>query len=249
LSEVFERRFSFCEWYQEPGCCRQMPCAVTGFATEAERTGHLALRMVASHDFQLEDPDYPTGPALQRLVLVRDPLFVLTSWWALDLLTARAPVLRARGLNPEKLFYLHEPAALAEAWGLISEEFVPPAAGALQAWLEGRKAYLLGFARKWAGSVARTETGARVIDYDARSDATLGLLDDWRPRMSAEQQERLDRLQPGGQPRFAHRANPFAGPTPEISGFLEDNAGPFLAVAAAIAREDATGLLKTGSAG
>ena len=64
--------FSFCEWYTEPGCCRQMPCAVTGFATELQ--DRPLVQMLKSHDFKLTDPAFPTDGPIRRTHLDTKPL-------------------------------------------------------------------------------------------------------------------------------------------------------------------------------
>ena len=51
FESVLSNNFSFCEWYWETGCCKKMPCALTGYAKECERTKTSKLRMTKSHDF------------------------------------------------------------------------------------------------------------------------------------------------------------------------------------------------------
>lgn len=242
LKTIIGNGFSFCEWYQEPGCCRKMPCAVTGYATGTDKAAGMTLRMVKSHDFQLTNIAYPTHAVLRRLILVRDPLFVLTSWWNLDLLATNGALLRALGLNPVLLYFRHEPQILAEAYRAISAEFIPPPLDKLQDWLRRRKAYLLGFVRKWAdpGALSAHQT---LLRYDAISDWVLTLLHGQEQSLSEDQKDRLDSYRTTRETGFVLRRDPFAAPTPELAAFLQTHADLFRLTALETAAEDSTGTL------
>lgn len=63
LEAALGERFGYCEFYQEPGCCRQFPCAKPS----------AALFMQKSHDFGLTDPLWP-APIMKRIVQYRSPI-------------------------------------------------------------------------------------------------------------------------------------------------------------------------------
>ena len=130
MKRTFERilgsAFSFCEWYQEPGCCRRMPCIYSVEDAGAAGTG--SLRMLKSHDFDLDDPVYPVTPGLRRLILTREPIFVLTSNWFLQSLDRNKELLERNDIRLSKIFYLHEPAMLQKAYNLL--EMDDPRGGA-----------------------------------------------------------------------------------------------------------------------
>ena len=115
LQGVLGPAFRFCEWYGEPGCCRQMPCALTCLATPAGPAQAMAqtqatadrpvLRLVKSHDLDLSDPDFAPRGALRRIVLLREPLSLLTSWWTLQILYHNAPLLAAHHIMIDKISY------------------------------------------------------------------------------------------------------------------------------------------------
>ncbi len=103
LQEGFANRFSHCERYQEPGCCKSLPCSLS----HAYGRNDQDLRLVKSHDFQLSDPfPVPTTNSI-TLVAYRHPLFSLASSYLLATCERAAQEL---GLNVKKLNYLHEPA-------------------------------------------------------------------------------------------------------------------------------------------
>ncbi len=79
FSKILDEYFSFCEWYQEPGCCKKMPCTLTGYSQQVEKTQTARLRLTKSHDFALDDPVFLPMFSLRRVILVRQPLHLLTS--------------------------------------------------------------------------------------------------------------------------------------------------------------------------
>jgi septal ring factor EnvC (AmiA/AmiB activator) len=235
FAHLFQDRFSFCEWYQEPGCCKRMPCA---FFPHSAGDG-AALRMLKSHDFDLSDPVYPVTPGLQRLILVRDPLYVLTSHWVLHLLAKNKEILAANDIRFEKIVYLHEPAVLSRAYALLDEAAVIPDAEAVAMFLSEQQEYLTGFARKWA--VAAEMPRTYVVPYDKTPLAIEACLAPIREAMSADQRARLDDYTASWRKSFQPRQDPFRGPTPYLSSLLERHSALFRATADAVRDSDSSG--------
>ena len=149
LAQIFQDEFSFCEQYNEVGCCRRYPCALTGFAADCRVRGVAHVRLVKSHDFDLRDPRYLLGRRMERLILTRDPLSLLTSLFALDELARHGSVLRGFGVDVAKILYKHEPAVLSMGWTLLDLHFQPRPADDVARWLQDRAEYLRKFAAKW----------------------------------------------------------------------------------------------------
>ena len=234
LAAVLGGDFSFCEWYQEPGCCRRQPCALTAYADAALERGRPAIRMVKSHDFELDDPDFAPDGAIRRLVLVRDPLFLLTSWWVLDQFTAYKAALEAEGIRTAQLYYRHDATLLKAAHAVVGRHFAPGAAqAALDGWLAERSGYVRGFLRRWGRPAHPNHRVLRYHDLPGAIDRLLGELGPLAP----DQEARRAEFRAAGA-RFAARDDPFAAPSPELAAFLADEAPRFTAAAEALAAAD-----------
>jgi hypothetical protein len=149
LAAIFQDQFSFCEWYHEPGCCRSNPCALTGFAESARKSQAFHIRLLKSHDFGQTDPVFPVNDVVRRLILLRDPLYILTSWFELRELERHAGLLKSKGVRMEKIWMSHEPQLLAMAREIVDAGYISPGEGMLEAWLLEHAAYIDRFARKW----------------------------------------------------------------------------------------------------
>jgi hypothetical protein len=244
LQGILQKSFSFCEWYTEPGCCRRMPCAVTGFIT-ASGSGedrHL-LRMVKSHDFDLTDPVYPLGGALRRIVLIRDPLFILSSWWVLEQLNWNQDLLKEHGMDVRKIRYQHEAPVLAAAFDILAAHASLPPVERTAAWLADRKTYILGFVGKWArGAEKGLQT---VVAYRSTNSAIAGIVSALGAALPIQAQDRLAAFMATSEAGFVPRRDPFDAPIPTLTQYLNDNAGLFRTTAAEILREDQSGLLQS----
>lgn len=141
--------FSYCENYQEPGCCKRQPCAVNAFWSYARSKGKPHLRLTKSHDFDLEDPIYETLPGVIRFVQVRRPLPFLASWLELEQLAINRKLLTDNGISLDRIYLYHEVQLLSEAWRLIDLLGEVMSQEQAQAWLEKKKDYVVGFLGKW----------------------------------------------------------------------------------------------------
>lgn len=241
LESILGKAFSFCEWYNEPGCCRQMPCALTGFASGG---GRFSLRMAKSHDFDLRDPVFPTGHVLRRAILVRDPLYILTSWWGLNMLQMNAGLLKKHGVNMAKINYLHERSVVSAAHEILSEFARCPARGKLESFLERNVEYICRFIDKWGGHAAsHPRHGVHVVAYENVADLVVEIMTEYRPLMDESAQERLDRFAQTRKDSFSPRADPFIGPSDMLTDHLRSNAALFRSAAERIVAHDSSGIL------
>ncbi len=74
LRQACGEHFSYCEGYQEPGCCKSSPCNVAAYWHYAREHRQPHLRLLKSHDFALEDAAFTPPAGMVRLIQVRRPL-------------------------------------------------------------------------------------------------------------------------------------------------------------------------------
>ncbi len=226
LEHILGTSFSFCEWYHEPGCCRNMPCDLTGIMENDDRPH---LRLIKSHDFDLLDPPYSVnGSSIRRLILVREPLYILTSWWGLEVIQANAQMLAKNNINVTKIFFMHEKAVVADAFALIEREGVLPKEEGLDAWLKEKQSYISGFVDKWCNP--KEPLGA-VVSYGDGKQHVLQLLEPFVETMSEQSRHMLDEFKEGSLDAFRPRKSAFDGPTERVTRFLHDHAEVFEAAA------------------
>lgn len=241
LSRVFGPGFRFCEWYQEPGCCRAFPCRLTPLPQE-QGAGRTGLRMVKSHDFDLTDPTYAPGPGIHRLIMLRDPLMILTSWWALEELGRHGDILKAHDVPMTQIYFRHDPALLARAYRVIEARFRPVPPGALEAWLDRRSRFVLDFARKWCVPAPQTD----IVGYDGLPGWLSGFL---RARsggvggLGAEAETAITAIEAEAARDFRPRADPFRSRIRQVSDTLSDRRDLFLAACDRLRDTDDTGVL------
>lgn len=246
FARVLGEYFSFCELYHERGCCKQMPCAITGFDKHSHATGTARVRLVKSHDFNLNDPTYPPLPNVRRVILIRDPLFLLTSWFALDQFAAYPVELERANLSIEKIFLAHEPEVLAMAHAVIDEVFIPPSPAALAIWLADKKTYVSGFVDKWvAPESAPAVPFQEVVDYEDTDAYIKSVLAEVRGHLPPPIQARIDDFAQNSGLSFHQRGDPFRAPSARVSDFLLANASAFKDTALQIAAADKSGRLRT----
>lgn len=232
LAKLFGDHFSFCEWYHEEGCCKSMPCALTSFATRANETGSLRIRLTKSHDFKLQDQIYPTGPHLRRLILVRQPLYVLTSWFALDQLDTHRSELAQQGINVTKIYLQHESDVIAAAFTCLDQCFKPPSISELEAWLQVRQKYCEGFISRWVEPlISRPCDFASVVSYENLLRYLRGLVTEFQGSLKSDDQSRIDAEMSRLEADFKPRPNPFITQSPKLTAYLQENKLIFSTVA------------------
>jgi hypothetical protein len=229
LAALWGKHFSFCEWYREVGCCKQHPCALRGFANHAQQTGEFRLRLIKSHDFPLNDPVLATSPHIQRLVLIRDPLFVLTSWFELEQLTLHSKLLAKNGIEMAKIWLSHEKEVLNSAYQILEDAFQPPASGNLQTWLSEKSDYLLSFLNRWVEpELIKKDPHTHLISYHHINQFILQLTESYRDRLPAPVLKATEEFAARGKDKFASRGDPFSTKTEAVSQYLKENSAEFL---------------------
>lgn len=237
--------FSFCEWYQEPGCCRKMPCALTGYAQQCKRTQTPRLRLQKSHDFELTDPVFTPIYSVQRVILVRNPIFLLTSWFALDQLTQYELALQKLGINMEKIWISHEPEVLSTAYQVMNDTFIAPSTKVLNEWMEEKTSYISGFLEKWVlPAMENPQPFLHVVRYEELNSfiaVTLGELHDNLPE---ETRERVDAWIHNSGDQFRARQNPFQAPSVNLTTYMTENAHVFQQNANKVVAADRSGVMQ-----
>ncbi|EGV28547.1 hypothetical protein ThidrDRAFT_3697 [Thiorhodococcus drewsii AZ1] len=235
LERLLPGHFSFCEWYQEPGCCKRMPCALTAYAEAAQQPPQAKLRLLKSHDFDLDDPAYPLTPHIRRLILIRDPLFVLTSWFELEQMQQHYQVLEAHGISMKKVNLLHEPEVTRQALRLIDAAYRPIDRQALRQWLQQCQAYISGFLRRWAvPALEHSELGWRLLRYEDINAYLSELLSPLQAHLSADAQANVERFLRDSAGRFKPRSDPLTLKSIRISEDVRRYAGLFEETARAL---------------
>ncbi|WP_133637085.1 hypothetical protein [Zavarzinia compransoris] len=241
LRQIFADDFSFCEWYQEPGCCKKMPCALLGELEDVENgKKRLSLKMTKSHDFDLADPPYQLPLPVHRLVLIRNPLPILTSWFMLDLLAGHAELLSNNGIGINKIYFSHPASVVAAAYRIIAGAFNPPSPEELRKWIEEKSKYISGFVQKWCGENSRMKN-THLVSYENANQFIVKIASILEQRFDSQTRERLVAFARKSSEQFQPRSDPFRAPEPAISSYLRANARAFHEGAARIEENDSTG--------
>lgn len=223
MGKVLGKRFSFCEWYQEVGCCRSMPCALTSFSQRAEEDQAPRFRLIKSHDFELNDPDFPPAGAIRRVVLYRDSVFQLTSWFLLDQLGRFKGYLRQKGIPVEQVFLRHEPDLANTAYEALDDVFQAPGKDELAEWLEAKKNYMKGFIDKWISKESKSRAGSDVIHYREINDYVLSVLKPFENQFEKDVRERFLQLEEDVDQSFTPRSDPYQLKSDKVSTFVQEN--------------------------
>ncbi len=162
LEQACGEQFSYCEGYQEPGCCKSNPCSVAAYWRYAREHGQPHLRLLKSHDFALTDATFTPPPAMVRLIQVRKPLELLASWLELEQLSFNRELLQSSSIALERVFLYHEAEVLEDAWRVIDELGTVMTAEQAQAWLADKVSYVQAFLRKWLPQARPFPFGGQV---------------------------------------------------------------------------------------
>lgn len=228
LAKLLGSRFSFCEWYHEPGCCRNYPCALDCFVNHAERTGELRLRLIKSHDFELTDPILDAGPHLQRLILARDPVYMLTSWFELEQFETNKAGLLNAGIHVDKIWFHHEKEIVTAAISFVDRRFSEPGREALDAWLADKVRFMGGFVRKWINPEMKSPTDhVHLLRYDRIDPFLAGFLEPYRSYLPPETLDAIDSSKAPANQVFQARTDPFSVKSKRVSEYLAENQSLF----------------------
>ncbi len=232
LARLLGDHFSFCEWYREVGCCKQRPCALTGYATHAQQSGKCRIRLIKSHDFKHDDPYLETSPHLQRLILIRDPLFTLTSWFELEQLGKYAKTLAQHGIDMPKIWLSHEKEVLESAYKILDRCFEPPSIDDLASWLVDKSGYILAFFDRWVKpAIQKPDPYTHLVSYDRIDQFVVQLTNPYRKAISKSACKAIDAFAASKNSNFSKRTNPFAAKTASVATYLEKYSFMFLEAA------------------
>lgn len=200
-----------------------MPCALTCYASYARETGSLRIRLTKSHDFDLTDPIYKKSHHIRQIVLIRDPLYILTSWYALDQIETYRDFLLNEGINPTKIFLSHEKELLKRAYQIIEKNFSPKPIDDLIRWLTPKSEYISSFLKKWVQHGKKENIDETTIIKYEDIDKYIEHL---TQKVSIFSERNLT-INGSTNGKFTSRENPFETPAPSISGYLKENAHLF----------------------
>jgi hypothetical protein len=237
LARIVGENFSFCEWYQEPGCCKRMPCALTGYANNCQKTGYSGVRLIKSHDFNFHDPIFSTSYSLRRVVLVRDPLFVLTSYFVIEQLLNYKAVLQEKGIYMEKIWLSHETEVLATAYQLMDQFFVAPKEITLNNWLNKKVAYINGFLKKWS-LTNNDQSFSYLVNYNEIDSFIKSLLLDIQDFFPDETRVRMNFFVENSEGGWHARTDPFLTTSKKVSEYLRNNSKLFIQAAKKVISAD-----------
>jgi|GEM_PF-1618360 len=223
MEGVLWKRFSFCEWYQEVGCCKAMPCAVTSFSRSSAEDHTPRVRLIKSHDFELNDPVFPSGGVIVRPVFYRESIFQLTSWFLLDQLNLYRPELSQNGINLNQVFLRHDPEVLLDAYSVIDKNYKGNTVGQLEDWIKKKKEYMKGFASKWMAADKRETNGVDLVHYDKINSYAVSLLKQFEGGFDADTKKRFRQFEGSVGNTFFPRKDPFKLKSLKVSEYVEDN--------------------------
>jgi hypothetical protein len=246
LANVFGENFSFCEWYQEPGCCRSMPCKLTGFAAHARETRGVRIRLTKSHDFELTDPIYDPNTYVRYLILVRDPIYVLTSWFSLSQLQINKDILSSKGININKIWLLHEKEVLAAAYRLLDDNFEPPTHNELADWLATKSQYIRKFLRKWVmPDLESVGPFKRVLVYEHMHEHITSLTKEFSSFLDEKSRRKILNATKNELTKFQKREDPFLSPSEKVTDYFSKNYSFFLEANEMIKNDEGAGIFKS----
>jgi hypothetical protein len=193
--------------------------------------------MIKSHDFELLDPVFPTNSVLRRILVLRDPVYCLTSYWSLQVIEHNQDLLKAHGINPVKVYHLHEKPVLQMVYGLIDSLGSVPCEADLVDFLRNTKNYMLGFIHKWGRCVPKES----IVRYEEVKDFAMSLIESLAPRLPADAQHRFENWKDRPENQFHARSSPFLTDSRRMSEHLSQHAELFCRFAEEIRQEDQTG--------
>lgn len=178
LHTVTNGQFSYCESYQEPGCCKANPCGVNAYWHYARLKQVNHLRLIKSHDFLLNNKTFNCMPGMYRLIQIREPFDLLVSWLELAQLEVNKVDLKEKNIDVQRIYLYHETSLLQAAWEIIDSIGKTMNAEQSKEWLISKKHYINSFLAKWvpiSNSISGKEShncGNFVLRYQDMKDPT-----------------------------------------------------------------------------
>ena len=211
LSSIFKEHFTWCEWYNDPGCCKKQPCGLFSFLKDSIINNKLNLRLIKSHDFSFIDNNYLGNRLINRIILIRDPLYILTSWFVLDLIHYHNDMLIKYNINEKKINYLHENSLVNEAYIIISKNIKEISFEYLNNSINKKVNYISRFIEKWCINNTTSEH-TKIINYKSIDDYIINLIDKFSKYDNTIKYNDII--------KFKKRENAFIGPTDVITDIL-----------------------------
>ena len=228
LGNLLREQFSFCEWYSEQGCCRKMPCSIVGYAQQSCKQQIPRLRLLKSHDLLLDNPMYPAIEHLRRVIIIRAPLFLLTSWFSLFQLNQHKTYLSAEGIKMEKISLSHEPEVVSFAYQIVDKHFITPTNKELVTWLNNKTQYIINFINKWVSPlIDKPLPYTDIILYEDINHYLANLLTHFSP-FTKNIQQNINKFINSEHLNFKPRKNPFLSPSNKLSDYMLENREFFL---------------------
>ena len=142
-------KFSYCESYQEPGCCKSNPCGVNSYWHHARNKHENHLRLIKSHDFLLKDKTFDCMPGMFRIIQLREPFDLIISWLELAQLETNKDLLDDKKINISRIYLYHEASLLEESWEIIDKYGKVMSDIETTQWLSSKREYIKSFLLKW----------------------------------------------------------------------------------------------------
>lgn len=221
LSQLLGEQFSFCEWYQEPGCCKSNPCRANSYASYANKNNCARVRLIKSHDFELTDPYLGSSKHLQQIVLIREPIFILTSWFLLDQFSRYKEELLNHGVDIKKIYLQHEKEAVQYATIILDKTFTPPSDDQLSDWLNKKSQYISNFLDKWVYNKEIKSKKVKIINYNKINEFILDTIDNLQDKLNEECKNKIKAFSKKHE-SFKPRNDPFNLPSTKITEFVKD---------------------------
>ena len=149
LKAATKGRFSYCESYQEPGCCKGNPCRINAYWRHAKNKHENHLRLIKSHDFHLTDKTFNCMPGMFRIIQLREPCELIASWLELAQLNYNRELLKEKNIDITRIYLYHERALLEESWEIIESLGKTMSSEETSKWLSTQKEYIKSFLSKW----------------------------------------------------------------------------------------------------
>ena len=142
-------QFSYCESYNEHGCCNSNSCEVNSYWSYARKKQENHLRLIKSHDFSLKDKTFNCMPGMYRIIQIREPFDLLVSWLELAQLSHNKELLKEKNIDILRIFLYHAPQLQEEGWEIIDTLGKTMNAEEVKEWLAAKKEYIKSFLAKW----------------------------------------------------------------------------------------------------
>lgn len=163
---------------------------------------------------------------------MRDPLYVLTSWFALDQLNEHKQLLSDNGIVVTKIWLSHEKEVISPAYQLVNEYFSPPSLEKLTEWLEAKSQYISGFMKKWVTPVDPIpNTNKLIVRYEDINQYVVKLANEFRPYLNQDVLHNFDQGLENLNRKFSKREEPFKAPASNIAFYIESHAELFRSAA------------------